>query len=174
MSSTPCRGSDPQRTPNWRQDRVLELLDAPGGPRRLRPYDDEEIRGYRKFLRKLRVAEAKAEMDVAGAPSSQGHVLAKLSAEHMEYYFAHQIHFVDPDVRTSVQARILARQSDDEIARCWATCAGAIEKFEKIFFDVRDRLDDSDWIESAVLPYSSASGAVYLGVPHALLMRCAY
>jgi hypothetical protein len=45
-----------------------------------------------------------------------------------------------------VQARLLARQTCDEIQGATKVSAAAIESYEALFFNVTDRLDAPDWI----------------------------
>jgi hypothetical protein len=145
---------DPHRAPDWRLRRVRQLLEAPGGPRRPHRLDDEYIGRYRKFLLTLSATLAQAEQEVAGT-ARQFHehpALAAFVAENADIYYAHQLHFAsDQEGRFLVQARILARESDDEIARRLAMPAGAVAWYESMFFHVRDRFDAGDWIEKAVI-----------------------
>jgi hypothetical protein len=50
-----------------------------------------------------------------------------------------------------VQARLLARQSFEDIAQRTIVPAEVIEAFEALFFNVRDRLDARDWITAQAI-----------------------
>ncbi len=70
-------------------------------------------------------------------------------------YYAHQL-FTDESAagrttRWAIEARILARQTDDEIAQAGACRPDVIEAYEALFFNVRDRLDYRDVILNHVL-----------------------
>jgi hypothetical protein len=70
----------------------------------------------------------------------------------------------DPDVMTAyqlsqlpelalaeLQARILADEGQDALARRCGVSVSAIEGYEKIFWDVRRRLDNAPWIRNTVI-----------------------
>jgi hypothetical protein len=51
-----------------------------------------------------------------------------------------------PRQRWEIEARLLAGQSDDEIAGRLGVEAEVVLAYEKIYFDVRDKLESTDWI----------------------------
>jgi hypothetical protein len=51
----------------------------------------------------------------------------------------------------AVEARILAGQTNHEIARQCCIIPGAIEYYERVFFNVRDRLDAKDYIIGQII-----------------------
>ena len=53
--------------------------------------------------------------------------------------------------RAEVEARVLARQSPDEIAAACRLDASVVELFEMLFFAVRDRLNSPSWIQHNAL-----------------------
>ena len=59
---------------------------------------------------------------------------------------AHTLAGVDGPRRWEVEARILAGQIDDEIAKSCNVSAAAVGRFESLFFHVRPFLGASDWI----------------------------
>ena len=131
---------DPFRSPDWRYQRVQELeqFDNLADRPRLTVYDDEYVRGARIFY-SLRHGTDHVSLD------DQFRV-------HEDCYLAFRIHdHVDSETRKIIEARILARQPDQEIAQLCATTPGAIQWYEKLFFNVRDRIDSRDWIVRNIL-----------------------
>jgi hypothetical protein len=133
---------NPFRTPEWRSDRAMTL--AGNQPRRLRAarHDDKYVREYAKFLaRYLPAAEANDE-----------EAKMQLFAKNPGLYYAQEIHFQeDYEWRAIVQARLLTDASFEQIAKGIGTMPMAIYWYERLFFDVRDRLDCHDWIVKTVL-----------------------
>src|SRR5262249_21936789 len=64
---------------------------------------------------------------------------------------AHRLSGDDGPQRWEVQARILSRQTDDEIAAHSGLTPDTVRCFETLFFRVRDRLDAADWIAARVV-----------------------
>jgi hypothetical protein len=127
----------PDRRPDWRYQRVCELIDR-DRPGRCRPFDDRPTRAMRDFLVQFRVADAQ-----------QRQRLAKVYPGPSAAYALHQC--ADSDLRMTVECRILAGLSDEEIASKHALSAIAVQWYEAIFFHVRDRMEALDWIIATVL-----------------------
>jgi hypothetical protein len=72
-----------------------------------------------------------------------------------------------PTFATTIEARILARQTDTEIASLLGTDARVIGMYRHLFFDVTAKLDNPDWILNAVLlpAYKAARVAVASAAP---------
>ena len=127
------------RKPSWRYERALSALPTPGfesqPTRKLsRKRDDYLVFGLRKFLQDYRRS---------ADPVARENVFAR----HPLYYLAYEIEVdVDSGFRHLIQARILAKQTDEEIASLVNTCPEVIDLYEKCFYNVRDRIDRSDWI----------------------------
>jgi hypothetical protein len=51
----------------------------------------------------------------------------------------------EPRRRREAEARLLAGQSDDEVAGRLGIAAGVVEAYENLFYAVRDRLEAADW-----------------------------
>lgn len=66
----------------------------------------------------------------------------------------------DTKLRPIVEARILASQSDHEISGVTGISVESIGQFAEIFFDVRDRLEYSDFIQTHVIGLFFGSGAM--------------
>lgn len=139
---------NPFRTPNWRLDRVLQLVD--NRPRPLpvsRRRDDRYIVEYRRFLLKWRSRTGDEErLDMF--PENPGMFMA-----HFIYYHP------DKEWRAMVDACLLAGMTDHEIGEHVGTLPEAIDAYEALFFNVRDRLTNQVWIVKTILGAFSARQA---------------
>lgn len=136
----------PARVPNWRLRHVMQMSRHRPEPLRPGRHDDKYIRGYRLML----LAFAAAGGDVA-----------KQTAVFREYphvWQAHRLHY-SPDIehRQILEARLLTSETLEEIAGRYHTTPEAIDYFEKLFFHVRDRLDNPLWI-SVMIKGGPSSG----------------
>jgi hypothetical protein len=76
-------------------------------------------------------------------------------------YWAHRIHEATDNLRirrSGIEARILARETNDQIARKTGYSADTIAAFEALFFNVRDRLGRRDFIMNGVLGQAAVHG----------------
>src|SRR5688572_28968284 len=93
------------RTPEWRWERVLALADRPGNvPGRCTKRDDPIVREAKQFYCKR----------VHGDPQT----LDKLLVENPGLFYAYDYHERlqdDPDAAMYIQARLLARQTPEQI-----------------------------------------------------------
>jgi len=132
------RLADPFLLPNWRQERVLRIVSSIA-PARIKRWDDEWILAYRKFFLSYRRGESARE---------------ELMHEQPGLYFAQQIHErtpQNPDMALLLQARLLTGASDEEVAHLLKTIPQTVFWYERLFFNVRDFLDHSDWVVRSVL-----------------------
>lgn len=131
---------NPFRTPTWRFDRVLRLLEGHQTPRRCTPRDDADVRAMRRFvLRWNNRNEEERE---------------KLLWENPGLYCAYELYanfLDDPMPALMVQARLLARQSHLEVGKNLGLLPDTVRWYESMFFNVLDRIDQRDWIVSRVL-----------------------
>jgi hypothetical protein len=131
---------NPFRRPEWRFERVLQMTSRMPSPGRCSPRDDEYVKIFRTFyLRYL-------SYDEEGRKN--------LAYENPGLFWAFQIYDgrqVHSRKSTTVEARILAGATDDEIADELHTIPGVVKWYEAMFFNVRDRLQSSDWIVDHVL-----------------------
>ena len=131
--------SNPLRRPDWRAQRVHEILAS--GPGRLpsRTFDDApiwEFFRYRQYWDAAEDEQQKRDIRLAGC----------------EFYYADQLHRDrQTDLPALVEAQLLAGLDDQTIARSVGTLPGAIERYEQLFFNVRDRLAVENWILQVVL-----------------------
>jgi len=138
---TTLEGANPLQRPDWRWQRVLELCSGVY-PKRCSWRDDDFIRGTRQFILKrshhLTENEAKrlysnhlpltaAWFIRAAANSGMSHIIYK------------------------IEARLLARQTNEEIADAVGTQPDVIEWYHALWFDVRPRLQHRDWVQDIVL-----------------------
>ncbi len=130
---------NPVRTRCWRLDRVLELIEARFFPRRpSRTQDDHYIHGYYCFLLRNRFTDWR-RYDLAA------------SGEHLALVQAHRLRWsLDAEDRAILEARILTRETDSEIAKRLGILPAAVDWYEGLFFTVRDRLDCAGWIDKTV------------------------
>ena len=157
MKNIAFERSNPVRRPDWRFERVLQLVEGHPKPVRASPYDDVYVRGLRHFL-----LFAKA----LAAGHKQEAKRQHLAYKHAGCYYAYQFYqfrntSTKHDVET-IEARILARVSDEEIAAEFGTEPEAIEWYEACFFNVRDRLQCHDWVLNRVL---MPAADIALGAP---------
>ena len=137
----PIEQFNPFRSPRWRYERVLELVDRPGRTLPFSRLDDVTVRRARNFFILWRRGRRGNEMD-----------LSRAFCEDRGMYYAFLLdERHDEDIRKFVEARLLAGQSDEEIADKLCTVPEAIDAYEKLFFNVRDRLEHHDWIVRQII-----------------------
>lgn len=132
---------NPFRRPDWRVDRVLQMVDKLPNPGRSTKRDDDYIKGFRNFLLRYRSYDDDARN--------------QLAYENPGLFWAHQIYDRREDdgrrKAIMIEARILAGQKDEEIADELGTVPEVIHWYEKLFFNTRDRIKHYDWIIDHVL-----------------------
>lgn len=129
----------PSIRPDWRFARVLEIINHTPMPLRSKIFDDHYVRVMRKFM----LANRRLE------PEGQKALFKKFPGP----YHALALHedITGADTRLFVQSRLLAKQTNAEIADATGLLPTAIVWYEKIFFGVRDRIKNRDWILRHVL-----------------------
>lgn len=139
----------PYRPVRWRYDRVLDLLEGPGSRRRMptTPSDDEWITEAYAFMRKW---------DKFGQLDSQEETEERRRGLVNQNFFMYQAYEVaskdDGDkMKGEIEARILANQTNSDIAAKIGMFPDSIEWYERVFFNVRDRLNNSGYIISNVI-----------------------
>lgn len=121
---------------DWRLQRARYLLDHDRLPS-TQTDDDESISVFR-----ILSAEARCCMD---------RDRAQLEQEWPAFLAARRLTQAEELLRWEVQARILARQTDEEVAAQCELTPQTVHWFEAVFFCVRDRLDARDWIAARVI-----------------------
>jgi hypothetical protein len=110
--------------------------------------DDPVIKGAFKFLR---------QWDQLGREETNQRQLLKKRQDmyviNPELYLAHDLAFSADSERHryELEARLLARQSNEEIAHELSGLAGMVEWYEQLFFNVRDRIDNRGYIVNKVI-----------------------
>ncbi len=127
----PCRPID------WRYQRVVEVVrdGQPGS----RSQDDDKMRTGYQFLRQWDAAKTKAEKEL-------------LFLKYPALTYAYQLHSrrSAQQIRFVIEARLLAGESDEEIAEKVATLPQTVYWYEALFFCVRDRLNYTDYIVDVI------------------------
>jgi hypothetical protein len=140
---------NPSRSPRWRYERVRQLVD--NRPRPLPPVrnrDDAWIREARRFFLEFNSVnrQIRGEHDLDFRRR-------RLWRDSPDIYFAYDIAANDQQerCRCEVEARILARQDDEEIAKYVGFGPGVIAWYESLFFNVRDKLQHKAYVTSQIL-----------------------
>lgn len=118
---------NPFREPSWRFQRVLDLVERER-PGRCTQRDDDYIKEYRRFVGKLR-RNQDPEDQMSIFPKFPGLFLA-----HLWY------HHPDKENNWMLQSWILTGESNEYIGQQMCLIPSAVEWYERIFFNVRDRL----------------------------------
>lgn len=132
------RLADPFLRPNWRHERVVQMLGTVP-PERCKRHDDKWVQGYRKFLFQW---------------NKNANNRDRLMYDNPGLYFAYLMHdrmFVEPEMRLMMEARLLSGTPKDDIAHECKTIPETIEWYERLFFNVTDFLPHHDWILKHVL-----------------------
>jgi hypothetical protein len=150
---------NPLRPVDWQYRRALELHES--GETGLQGRVDPATHDWVVFLRR-RAACGTAQDRVRLRGKMPRHVGATEIYEHP-----------DGDLRAMVEARLLAGQPADEIARCIGVEPNVIGLYARTFFDVADRLAAPDFVFSTVLS-AGAPGDDPNAARHALWRRVGY
>lgn len=128
------------RKPDWRFAKVLKMCDRYPAPGRCSRRDDEFVKKARKFVLGWRAREPEERRE--------------LYSDNPGLYYAYEIYEKaedDPEPNHFLQARLLAQQTHEEIADALGTLPATVEWYEKLFFNVSDRLKHRDWVTKHVL-----------------------
>jgi hypothetical protein len=130
--------SNPRRIPQWRAERVNYLVDYPRLS--LQSSDDRYIRSYRR-LRLL--------WEAAGCDETK---LFRASIKQPYAYVAHSIRFgPNREFRYALEAWLLTSESLAKIASRLNIEKEMVAFYAALFFDVRDRRRDAEWIHEIIL-----------------------
>ncbi len=144
LSQNPCRVSD------GRWLRAVEWLDGGLTPTGCRDGTESAkwIKRVARFLQAYRQCAGNEQL------------LCRLALEYPAIFWAHYLYHNESiqRARFAIEARILAQQSDREIALCVGCLEQTIAAYEAIFFRVRDKLDNKDYIISTVFRESVSRG----------------
>ena len=138
----PALRDNPRRATNWRWLRAMQI--DSGGPRASRAIDGPE--GFTWIRRASRL---KRRYEQAG---NRPELMYRLIQYDRPLFWAHSI-FLDDKAATrwAIEARILAGETDREIAERLGTDPEIIEAYEAVFFQVREMLNRRDYIVNVVM-----------------------
>jgi hypothetical protein len=140
---------NPKRATNWRWLRAVQI--DGGGLRANRSVDGPE--GFAWIRRALRL---KRRYDEAG---NRPELMYRLVQYDRAMFWAHSIWMDDKaPTRWAIEARILAGESDLEIAERLGTAPDIIAAYEAVFFQVREMLPRRDYIVNVVMADAVARG----------------
>lgn len=133
---------DPFRVVSWRWERAVAI--ARGLSALSRRRDDAWIK---------RAADFHRLMTKAGNKKAQKHLLIE---RHPEIFYAHHLYMGREDEGRQatpymIEARVLARQTPEQVAKAVCVEQPVVEAYLKLFFDVEERLDAIDYIYQAVM-----------------------
>jgi hypothetical protein len=141
---------DPRRQPTWRYERVQKLIT-----------DRKPVHAQRddKYIRKLRKMYIERN-NYSASDIAEYDSRAYLAAKYKELWLADRIFSSGRSDRTrfGVEAMLLARMSDEAIAEQSGVTPETVSVYEKLFFNVRDRLDNKNYIASEVLGNAFMAG----------------
>lgn len=130
---------DPFLPVDWRWQRAVWLVENTGTRRAASDVDDPYVRLAKRFRRRWN-----------RTPSPAGQ--QKLCLQFPGVYYAWQIYKrSDCDDRWNIEARLLAGQDPAEIAQRQKCKPEVIFWFEKLFFNVSDKLNHRDYLVNRVL-----------------------
>lgn len=133
---------NPRRAPHWRWLRAAQI-DA-GGIKSSRIRDGEE--GFAWIRRTLRL---KRHYDRAGGNPEN---MYALMLRDSDLFWAHSIWLEDKaPTRWAIEARVIARETDEEIAEKVGTEPGVINAYVNAFFDVRGKLGNLEYVINVIM-----------------------
>lgn len=126
--------ANPRRPVDWRWQRAVQLARDTTREFNRRRIDDEWIKKARNF----RIRYTNARDDIARTA---------LAETYPDFWYAHEYYHQDEQSdRWDLEARLLARQDPIGIANVLCTSVQTIETYERLFFNVRERIDNSGYI----------------------------
>jgi hypothetical protein len=139
----------PYRPTRWRYDRVMELVESPDRRTRnpIPNVDDEWTRQAFVFMKKW---DKYSELDTDEEVESKRRGLVN---NNLPLYQAYEF-FLKPDgdkLKGEVEARILTGQDDLTIADKVSCFPESVEWYEKMFYNVRDRLKNTSYVVNNVI-----------------------
>jgi predicted RNA-binding Zn ribbon-like protein len=154
---------NPLRQPDWRHTKALDLVERAWSRR------EESQRNYRRYTPAFRthdkhvLAVARFEYAIRDAGDN---LLARerLFSKSRAAYYAWQLSQDETAgsfgqrMRYVVEARLLAGEDDETIAKRLQTLPETIAWYEKTYFNIRDRMSARDWIVQHIFCRSAVAG----------------
>lgn len=146
MATTPAAlaafKDNPKRAPHWCWLRATQI--DSGGSRASRQRD-----GNKGFAAIRRAVRLKRHYDRAGGNAES---LYALMLRDSDLFWAHSIWVDDKaPTRWSIEARVVAGETDEEIAQKVGTETGVITAYVNTFFDVRDKLGNLEYVVNVIM-----------------------
>jgi hypothetical protein len=135
---------NPHRPASWRWGRACHLRDE--GARPPAGTDDGPTLLAVEYLHALDSPRCPERPD--------GRLLHSYPGLHA----AHHLHEQGGEARWELEARLLARQSSNEIAESIPVETATVDAYEAYFFNVRDRLLATDWVYGRLIGSCQVSG----------------
>jgi hypothetical protein len=133
---------NPKRAPHWRWLRALQI--DSGGMRARRALDGPE--GYLWIRRALRM---KRRYEAAG---NRPDAVYGLMLHDRDMFWAYHLWLEEKQpTRWMIEARVIAGESDEEIASKLGTEPAVIAAYVNVFFDTREKLNNLDYVSGVVL-----------------------
>lgn len=128
---------DPTRLPDWRCRTAQKLFET-GRPALPSRHDvpTRQLLDYLRYRQRCR-GELDLQRLAMSVPYLHGAVLLRERA--------------NPSLLDIIEARIIARQSADQIGQLTGMPAGTIAAYEALCYDVRDRLDNTDYVHQQLV-----------------------
>lgn len=134
--------NNPRRAPHWRWLRAVQI--DGGGTKPSKALDGEE--GFAWIRRALRL---KRHYDRAGNNSEK---LYAAMLRDSDLFWAHSIWVEEKaPTRWGIEARVMAGESDEEIAKKTGTDPAVISAYVNTFFDIREKLANTDYVVNVVM-----------------------
>jgi len=150
---------NPRRLPRWRFDRIRYLLDnnEAGGKARPHAAEDDEVTNLGYQFMRMWEDTSKLDLDPVDL---ERHRQLTIFDENPGLYLAFEMYNAPKDdvMRNHTEAHILAGRSDQEIGSITDQTPDTIEWYEKVFFNVRTKLNIRSYIDAQVLAKATNCG----------------
>jgi hypothetical protein len=155
--------NDPVRSPRWRFERIQRLLSRQQQPERSR--DDKWVIEACRFLRRWEQLGRDRNGRVIQNQQDALYARQSLYTQNPGLFAAYAMVLANPDRQIlEIEARILARETDQAIAGEVSTAPATIDWYEKLFFNVRDRLTNRGYIVNRIISTEIAASWDDLGL----------
>ena len=145
----PSLRANPRRAPHWRWLRAVQI--DSGGRRAARKLDGPD--GFTWIRRAVRL---KRHFDRAG---NRPEALYALIERDADLFWAHSMWIEEKaPTRWAIEARVLAGESDEEIAHKLGTSPEVINAYVNTFFDVREKMPHMDYVVNVIMADAVSRG----------------
>lgn len=120
--------------PNWRWLRAIELVDDLARPSRK---DDEAVVKAFRFLKRKRAGNATR--------------MGSLKEDYPDIFQANAIHEMENDFRWMMEAALCTTGSYEQISDDYKYGISELKAYEKLFFDVRSKLDSPPYVKAFII-----------------------